>query len=238
MCTSTWTDLTDRAHALITRPSRRELTPAVTLMQSLHPQLPETPAAIRAHLEPGSAALSTLASYTHSGDPHALLMAAVIMRHSLRRISNLADPDGYRSTDQATRINDTLAVFFTVIRTSDPQMITPRYLYWQTLKKVMAARPQNPAAAPVRLAPDDRILDSVDAGAPESTKAGAILDQAHAGKVITTLEYKTLKALYINADRYSLPTAAATLGARTGAVERRAQRAIRKLITYHHKAAA
>lgn len=239
MCTSTWNDLTDHAHALITRPSRRDLTPAVTLMQSLHTQLPATPAAVCAHLDPGSPALSLLARYAQSGDPNALLMAAVLMRHSLRRISEWADPDGYRSTDQATRINETLSIFFTIIRTTaETQLLTPRYLYWQTLKRVTAGRPHTTVAAPLRVDPGHQILDAVDTGRDEPAKAAAILDHARANRVITTLEYETLKALYIAADSYNLLTTAAALGARAGAVERRAQRAIRKLITYHSKAAA
>lgn len=239
MCTHTWNDLTTAAHALIVRPSRRDLTPAVTLMQSLHRQTPATPEAICSHLEPGSKALASLAAYAQSGDRHALLMAAVIMRHSLRRISGCADPDGYRSTDAETRANDTLAAFFSVIRTAaDTRLITPKYLYWQTLKRVIATRPQGSTGVPLRVSPDDHRLDSVDVGAPEAAKASEVLAQARAGGVITALEYETLKALYINVDRYSLACAATELGARPGAVERRAQRAIRKLVNHTSRAAA
>ena len=38
--TTTWDQLTEQAHHLLTRPRRSDLTPAVTLVQSLHKQPP------------------------------------------------------------------------------------------------------------------------------------------------------------------------------------------------------
>ena len=139
---NTWDHLAEQAHRLLTRPRRGDLTPAVTLVQSLHKQPPQSPAAICAHLETASTALPQLARYARSGDRHALLMAAVLMRHPLRRIAEMADPDGYRSSDRDARDNDTLRIFFEIIRTAaEPQILTSRYLYGQTLKRVLKARP-------------------------------------------------------------------------------------------------
>jgi DNA-directed RNA polymerase specialized sigma24 family protein len=46
------------------------------------------------------------------------------------------------------------------------------------------------------------------------------------------------RALYLNSDLFSLSAAARALGANVSAVERRSQRAIRKLCTYYEAAAA
>ena len=153
---NTWDHLAEQAHRLLTRPRRGDLTPAVTLVQSLHKQPPQSPAAICAHLETASTALPQLARYARSGDRHALLMAAVLMRHPLRRIAEMADPDGYRSSDRDARDNDTLRIFFEIIRTAaEPQILTSRYLYGQTLKRVLKARPDadSPAVAVPRRPP-------------------------------------------------------------------------------------
>ena len=40
---TTWDQLTDQAHRLLTRPRRSDLTPAVTLVQTLHPHPPQAP---------------------------------------------------------------------------------------------------------------------------------------------------------------------------------------------------
>ena len=149
---NTWDHLAEQAHRLLTRPRRGDLTPAVTLVQSLHKQPPQSPAAICAHLETASAALPQLARYARSGDRHALLMAAVLMRHPLRRIAEMADPDGYRSSDRDARDNDTLRIFFEIIRTAaEPQFLTSRYLYGQTLKRVLKHVP-TPIHRPSRCA--------------------------------------------------------------------------------------
>lgn len=233
-----WDQLADQAHRLLTRPRRGDLTPAVTLIQSLHPHAPHTPNAICSHLPTASTVLPTLARYARSGDRHALLMAAVLMRHALRRIAELADPDGYLSTDRDARDNDTLTIFFTIIRTAaEPQILTSRYLYGQTLKRVIAARPRTgtPTSA-VRVDPHSAILDRIDNGADDDHTAH-LLTQARDHRIITTLEYETLKALYLNTDRYSPSSAARRLGANVGAIERRAQRAIRKLSSHFENVA-
>ena len=58
---NTWDHLADQAHVLLTRPRHGDLTPAVTLIQSLHKQPPHTPAAICAHLDTATTVLPTLA---------------------------------------------------------------------------------------------------------------------------------------------------------------------------------
>ncbi|MBS4730584.1 hypothetical protein MSM1_20440 [Mycobacterium sp. SM1] len=234
-----WDQIADQAHRLLTRPRRGDLTPAVTLIQSLHHNPPEAPNAICSRLDTATTVLPTLARYARNGDPHALLMAAVLMRHPLRRIAEFADPDGYLSTDRDARDNDTLAIFFTLIRTAaEPQILTARYLYNATLRKVLAARPRTgtPAVA-TRVDPHATILDRADHGT-EDDHTAHLLTQARDRRIITALEYETLKALYLNSDIFSPHTAAHTLGANVAAVERRAQRAIRKLSTHFQTATA
>jgi hypothetical protein len=233
-----WDHLTNQAHTLLTQPHRADLTPAVTLVQSLHKQPPTTPAAICAHLDTATTMLPTLARYARHGDRHALLMAAVLMRHPLRRIAEFADPDGYLSTDRDARDNDTLSIFFTLIRTAaEPQILTARYLYGQTLKRVLAVRRAQHKTAAIRVEPGAAILDRTDT-ATDYDRAARLLQQARDHKVITALEHDTLKALYLHSDIYSPPAAATALGANVGAVERRAQRAIKKLIRHHQSAVA
>jgi hypothetical protein len=241
---NTWDHLTARAHELLTRPRRGDLTPAVTLIQSLHKQPPQTPNAICAHLDTATTVLPRLAGYARHGDRHALLMAAVLMRHPLRHIAEIADPDGYRSTAADARDNDTLAIFFTLIRTAaEPQILTARYLYGQTLKRVLAARPRPGApAAALRLDPHEmsaKLTDRSDADGSEADgRTTQLLRRARDNKVITALEHDTLKALYLHTGTYNLPATALALGANAGAVERRAQRAIRKLVAHHTQTAA
>ena len=240
---NTWDHLAEQAHRLLTRPRRGDLTPAVTLVQSLHKQPPQSPAAICAHLETASAALPQLARYARSGDRHALLMAAVLMRHPLRRIAEMADPDGYRSSDRDARDNDTLRIFFEIIRTAaEPQILTSRYLYGQTLKRVLKTRPDpdSPDYAirvAVRIDPHSVILDRPDLGT-DYDRTASLLQLARDRRIITTLEYDTLRALYLNSDLFSPSAAARALGANVSAIERRAQRAIRKLSTHYESAMA
>lgn len=233
-----WDHLANQAHVLLTRPRRADLTPAVTLVQSLHNQPPHTPAAICAHLDTATTVLPTLACYARHGDRHALLMAAVLMRHPLRRVAELADSDGYLSTDRDARDNDTLTIFFTLIRTTaEPQILTARYLYGQTLKRVLAVRRAQHKTAAIRVEPHAAILDRTDTGT-DYDRTAHLLQQARDHKVITALEHDTLKALYLHPDIYSPPAAATALDANVSAVERRAQRAIRKLIQHRQGAVA
>jgi len=99
--------LTRQAYTLLT--SRAD-TPAVRLVRALHPD-PSGPDAIPDHLAGGNTtpSLSALSRYAQAGDPHALLMAAVLMRAQLRAVTTTAgDHDG----------TDTLTAFWTLIRTA------------------------------------------------------------------------------------------------------------------------
>ena len=64
------------------------------------------------------------------------------------------------------------------------------------------------------------------------------IQQARDRRIITALEHDTLRALYLTSDVFSPSTAARVLGANVSAVERRAQRAIRKLCTFYDGAVA
>jgi hypothetical protein len=234
-----WDQLAEQAHRLLTVSRRGDLTPAVTLVQSLHEQAPTAPNAICSNLDTATTVLPTLARYARNGDHHALLMAAALMRHPLRRIAEVADPDGYLSTDRDARDNDTLTIFFTLIRTAaEPQILTARYLYNATLRKVLATRPRSgtPAVA-IRVDPHAAVLDRTDCGIDDD-HAAHLLTQARDHRIITALEYETLKALYLNTDIFSPNAAARALGANVGAVERRAQRAVRKLSSHFESVAA
>jgi hypothetical protein len=229
-----WDQLTDQAHRLLTRPRRSDLTPAITLVQGLHKQTPTAPGAICTSLDTATTALPTLARYARSGDRHALLMAAILMRHPLRHIAELADPDGYHSTDRDARDNHTLAIYFDLIRTTaEPQILTARYLYNATLRKVLASRPRTgtPTVA-IRVDPHAAVLDTPDHGIDTDNHTAHLLAQARDQRIITTLEYDTLKTRYLNTDVFSLTAAAHTLGANAGTVERRCQRAISKLSSH------
>lgn len=234
-----WDQLAEQAHHLLTRPRRGDLTPAVTLVQTLHPQPPHSPDAICTHMDTISTVLPQLARYARSGDRHALLMAAVLMRRPLRRIADMGDPDGYRSSDRDARDNDTLRIFFELLRTAaEPQILTSRYLYGQTLKRVLKARPTaESAAAAHRVDPHAAVLDRADYGTDHDHTA-TVLQQACDRGIITALEFKTLTAMYLNSDVFSPSTAARDLSSTVSAVERRAQRAIRKLAKYFDEAVA
>lgn len=225
---NTWDHLANQAHQLLTKPRRGQLTPAVTLVQSLHKELPSTPAAICSHLDTANRVLPTLARYARNNDPNALLMAAVLMRHPLRHIANIADPDGYFSSDRDARDNATLEIFFILIRTAaEPEILTTRLLYSKTLERVLKTRPKagTPAAA-YRLEPQDPALDR--ACVDNYDHVAQLLQQALKSEWITTLEHQTLVELYLRSG-LNKAAAAKALGASEGAVERRAQRAIRKL---------
>lgn len=236
---NTWDHLAEQAHRLLTRSNRADLTPAVTLVQSLHSKPPVSPAGICAHLDTASTVLPQLARYAHSGDRHALLLAAALMRHPLRRIAEMADPDGYRSSERDARDNHTLLIFFEIIRTAaEPQLLNSRYLYSQTLKRVLKSRPtaESPAVA-VRVDPHSALLDRADLGTDYDHTAH-LLQQARDRRIITVLEHDTLRALYLSSDVFSPSSAARALGANVSAVERRAQRAIRKLCNHYVAAEA
>ncbi|SIC62258.1 Uncharacterised protein [Mycobacteroides abscessus subsp. abscessus] len=245
-----WDSLTAQAHALLT--SHKHLTPSVKLVQSLHAQPPATAAAICSHLDTASKVLPELAQQAHDGDPHALLLAAVLMRGPLRKIAQFADPEGYHTSDFDVCHNETLAIFFDLMRRTDPQFLNSRYLYGKTLKYVIKGRPRTGAPDSAhrvdphsylaaylfdsgeedRRAAGVRRVGGVEVGAAGSNLA-YVLKSAVDKKVITPLDHLTLTTLYLSFGRYSLKEAAVELDAKPKAVERRAQRAMRKLVAYH-----
>lgn len=230
-----WDSLTAQAHALLT--SHKNLSPSVKLVQSLHDQLPATPAAICSHMDCVSKVLPELAQQARDGDPRALLLAAVLMRAPLRKIAHFADPEGYHSSDFDVCHGETLTIFFEQIRRADPQILNARYLYGQTLKRVLGGRPRTgtPAAAE-RVDPQsalaEYLFERVDNG-PEGSNLSYVLKSAVDKKVITPLDHLTLTTLYLSFGRYSLNEAADELDAKPKSVERRAQRAMRKLAAHY-----
>jgi hypothetical protein len=186
-------------------------------MRSLHRTTPHTPSALCAHLDTATTVLPTLARYAAAGDPHALLMAATLMRHPLRRIADMADPDGYHNPDRDTRDQDT------------------RYLYGAVLRRVLAVRRTQQTTAPVRVEPGSAILDQPDYG-PSFDRTAQLLAYARDTRVITTLEHDTLTAMYLHTGVLNPAAAAQALDANVGAVARRAQRAIRKLQRHYASA--
>ncbi len=233
MTTNIWDHIATQAHRLLISPRPRDLTPSVALVRSLHPTPPATPAAVCAHLDTATTVLPALARHAAAGDRHALLMAAALMRHALRRIADMADPDAYHDSDRDTRDNDTLATFFTVIRTcAEPHILTARYLYGAVLRRTLAARQAGHATAAIRVDPGSAILDRADHG-PHYDHTASLIDRARDTGVITALEHTTLTAMYLKTDVLDPAAAATTLGATHAAVARRAQRAIRKLQRHH-----
>jgi len=112
--------LTSQAFRLLHSSRNTDSTPAVRLARALHTTPPRTPAAVRAHLKDVPYALPRLARYAQAGDPHALLVAAVLMRDQLRAIAIHVG-----GGDDATE--DTLAAFFTLLRTAaEPDTLTER----------------------------------------------------------------------------------------------------------------
>lgn len=238
MTTNIWDHIAAQAHRLLTSSRPRDLTPAVVLVRSLHPTPPATPAAVCAHLDTATTVLPALARHAAAGDRHALLMAAALMRHPLRRIADMADPDAYYDSDRDARDNDTLTTFFTVIRTcAEPHILTARYLYGAVLRRTLAARQTGHTTAAIRLEPGSPILDRTDHG-PHHNHTAALLDTARDTAVITPLEHTTLTALYLHANVLDPTAAAVTLNASPCAVARRAQRAIRKLQRHYSRSTA
>ncbi len=98
-----------------------------------HPD-PSGPDAIPDHLAGGNTtpSLSALSRYAQAGDPHALLMAAVLMRAQLRAVTTTAgDHDG----------TDTLTAFWTLIRTTaEPDTLTEQSIAYQLAKRLHRQR--------------------------------------------------------------------------------------------------
>lgn len=219
-----WDVLPNYAHIILTSTHRADLTPALKLARSLHPTPPAAPAAILTSLDAAPHALPALARFAQAGDRHALLMAAVLMRGRLRAIAGRLS-----AGDDNDRAEDVLLTAFALLRTSaEPDMLTEPFIAAQVAKR-LRERPSGPDAA-IPCDPDASVFNRP---APEFDqplrRATQLLDSARAKQVITDLEYRTLRALYLQSDTFNLYAAAGTLQASAAAVERRAQRAIHKL---------
>jgi hypothetical protein len=121
----------------------------------------------------------------------------------------------------------------TLIRTAaEPQTLTEQSLAYQTAKW-LHARDTHPAVAVVPHDPHASIFHQPRTEPDQHAQASQLLEHARAHRVITALEYQTLHMLYLQAGIGNLPVAAHALHATTRAVERRAQRAIRKLVAHY-----
>jgi hypothetical protein len=215
--------LTAHAHKLLIE---QDLTPSVRLARSLHTTPPRTPAAIRAHLH-DTHVLPALARHAQAGDPHALLITAVLMRSQLRMIAAHAGGDD--------AIEDTLTAFWTLLRTAaEPHTLTEQSVAHQVTKQLHASR--SAAASVEPYDPHAPIFDQPSWPEPDRrTQAAQVLAHARDHHVITALEYRTLNVLYLQTGTAALSVAARTLHATACAVERRAQRAIRKLVIHYSR---
>jgi DNA-directed RNA polymerase specialized sigma24 family protein len=222
-----WDRLAHQAHALLISPRRDDLAPSVMLARSLHPTPPSSPAAIRAHVDDAPHVLPALVRYAQAGDRHALLMAAVLMRDRLHMIAVRAG-----GGDDVTE--DTLTLFWTFIRTAaEPRTLTAQSVSC-LLAKLLQKRPGTTVVVELH-DPHAAIFDQAFPEPERHGQAAQLLDEARSQSVITALEYRTLTLLYLQGVD-SLTSAARILDASAKAVERRAQRAIRKL-TWHYRGA-
>lgn len=219
--------LTAQAHALLTSDNRSAgRSGSVRLARSVHATPPATPADVRSHLRATPHVLPALARHAQAGDRYALLIAAVLLRDLLRAIARRAA--GPRGDDIAERTDDALALTFALLRAAaEPDTLTEPLIAAQ-LAKQLQRRHSGPDAA-VLVDPHAPVLDRPSGEAdPDRDAARQLLADARAHHVITALEYQTLAVLYLQRP--------GTLDATTSAVERRAQRAIRKLATRYRRA--
>lgn len=218
--------LTAQAHMLLNSDNRSAgRSPSVRLARSVHATPPATPADLRSHLRDTPHVLPALARHAQAGDRYALLIAAVLLRDLLRTIAQRAA--GPRGDDIAERTDDALTLTFTLLRgATEPDTLTEALIAAQ-LAKQLQRRHSGPDAA-VLVDPHAPVLDrpSNEADRDRDT-ARQLLADARAHHVITALEYQTLAVLYLQRP--------GTLHATTSAVERRAQRAIRKLATRYRR---
>jgi hypothetical protein len=173
--------------------------------------------------------LPALARHAQSGDRYALLIAAVLLRDLLRTIAHRTA--GLRGDDIAERTDDALALVFALLRAAaEPDTLTEPLIAAQ-LSKQLQRRHSGPDDA-ILVDPHAQVLDRPSNDPPRDT-AQQLLADARDHHVITALEYQTLAVLYLQRP--------GSLHASTSAVERRAQRAIRKLAERyrpHHPVAA
>jgi hypothetical protein len=183
--------LTTHAHSLLISAHGADLTPAVKLARSLHPTPPGAPAAVRKHLYDAPHVLPALARHAQAGDPHALLLAAVLIRDRLRRIAASYAGDDGDSLDEA------LAAFFALLRdAAEPNTLTERSITAHIVRRLHA--PTSGPEAAVSLDPHAPVFDqAVTEPNRRYTQAVKLLERARDRHVITALEYQTLHVLYL-----------------------------------------
>lgn len=217
--------LTAQAHTLLISSNRRtEWPPSVLLARSVHTTPPANPAGVRSHLRDAPHVLPALARHAQAGDRYALLLAAVFTRDLLRTIAQrCADSPG----DADERIEDALVLVFALLRAAaEPDTLTEAVIAAQVAKRLQR-RHSGPDAV-VSVDPHAAVFDR-PMPEPDQHRHAALhlLADARAHHVITALEHQTLAVLYLQRP--------GTLHATTSAVERRAQRAIRKLATHYRR---
>ena len=220
--------LTAQALDLLTSTRRDARTPAVRLARSLHPTPPLYPGGVRSQLDDVPHVLPALARHAQAGDRHALLLAAVFMRDQLRATTRAAARA--LTADADDLLSETLAATFDLLRAAaEPDVLTPRLIAAQTSKRLYTHFSGTDTAIPCDpLAP---VFEQLPTASQSDTRpTEQLLENARAQRVITALEHHTLTVLYLSTN--SPATAAQVLDASTSAVERRAQRAIRKLASY------
>lgn len=225
--------LTTQAHTLLTCDNRStNRSPSVQLARSVHTTPPAAPADVCSHLRDTPHVLPALARHAQAGDRYALLIAAVFLRDLLRTIAHRTTA-GLRGDDIAERTDDALALVFALLRAAaEPDTLTEPLIAAQ-LAKQLQRRHNGPDAA-ILVDPHAPVLDRPSSHLYQDRDAARqLLADARDHHVITALEYQTLAVLYLQRP--------GTLHATHSAVERRAQRAIRKLATRyrpHHPVAA
>lgn len=220
--------LTTQALSLLTSTRRDARTPAVRLARSLHPTPPLYPGGVRSRLDDVPHVLPALARHAQAGDRHALLLAAVFMRDQLR-----ATAARVVAADIDDALSETLAATFDLLRAAaEPEVLTPRLVAAHTAKRLHARFSGQNATLPCD--PHATVFDQPATSQPDDAARPTeqLLADARAQRVITALEHLTLTELYLSTGTASPATAAQALCATSSAIERRAQRAIRKLARY------
>jgi DNA-directed RNA polymerase specialized sigma24 family protein len=150
------------------------------------------------------------------------------MCNRLRAIATHTGPDGYLPCGSEERTEETLAAFFALLRAvAEPETLTERSIAAHIVRRLHAPTRGPDAAVPFD--PHAPVFDQALTEPDQHTQAAQLLEQARDGRVISALEYQTLTVLYLQAHTFNPRAAAHTLHASPSAVERRAQRAIKKL---------
>jgi hypothetical protein len=223
MTTTIWDRLNRDAHRVITSTTIHHHCKATQLVRDLHPLLPATPTDIITDAAAVNLVLPDLAELARRHNRHAPLLAAALMSRQLCAITRYCSRTDAAVTDDDA--HTTLTHFWsTLVTVTTP---TTRNLYAYTLKHVLddrrASRAEpTPAAWNIAEPHCDADYTTID--------TASLLDAARHAGIITALEHRTLRTIYLtDNDTIDLRAAAHILGASTTATARRAQRAIAKL---------